>query len=115
MNAFPILMMLVIAGAFWFLILRPARARQHAQASLLNDLKIGQEVMTTAGLFGVVKAIDGDEVSLEIADGVVVRYIKQAIAKIIEPPDDDAALSDLESETVVIRDVDDASTATRSQ
>jgi preprotein translocase subunit YajC len=41
--------------------------------------------MTTAGLYGTVTEIDGDEILLEIADGVRVRYVAAAVAKVVTP------------------------------
>ena len=54
---------LVLIVAFYFLILRPARTRQAAQAAVRSKLEPGVEAMTTSGLFGTVTAVDGDKVS----------------------------------------------------
>lgn len=70
-----------MVAIFWFIAIRPARARQAKQRELINALQPGQEVMTTAGVFGVVQALDGDLVLLEIAPGVVIRIVKMAIAE----------------------------------
>ncbi len=45
----------------------------------------GVEIMTTAGLFATVHEVTDDEVYLEVAPGVVQRYVKGAIAKVITP------------------------------
>lgn len=86
MNLTPVLMMLVLAAAFWLMVLRPAKSRQAAALKVQNGLAIGQRVMTTAGLFGYVREITPTEIGLEISDGVVVRYVREAIAKIVEDP-----------------------------
>jgi len=78
---------LVLIVAFYFLILRPARARQSAQATVNSRLRPGVEAMTTSGLFGTVVDIDGDKVVLEIAEGVRVRFVAAAIGRVIDPPD----------------------------
>jgi preprotein translocase subunit YajC len=75
---------LVLIVAFWFLILRPARTRQAAQAAVASRLAPGVEAMTTSGLFGTVTAVDGDRVELEIAEGVRVRFMAAAIASVVE-------------------------------
>jgi preprotein translocase subunit YajC len=75
---------LVLIVAFYFLILRPSRARQAAQAAVASRLAPGVEAMTTSGLFGTVTAIEGDRVELEIADGVRVRFVTAAIASVVE-------------------------------
>ena len=77
---------LVLIVAFYFLILRPARSRQAAQAAVRSKLEPGVEAMTTSGLFGTVTALEGDKVVLEIAPGVQVRFVSAAIASVVAPP-----------------------------
>lgn len=86
LNALPLLMIAVLAGGFWILVMRPAKARQQAQLKVINELAVGDRVMTTAGLFGTIRDITEGDVGLEIADGVVVRYVREAIAKTITNP-----------------------------
>ncbi len=80
----PLIPILLLVGAFYLLILRPARARQSQQQAVVSRLAPGVTVMTTAGLFGVVTGVEADEIELEIAPGVRVRYIAAAIAKVVE-------------------------------
>lgn len=77
--ALPVLM---IVG-FYFLLIRPQRNRQRAQRALLASLEVGDEVMTTGGIFGTIIEIDEDEgvVVVEIAPGTRVRMLRQGIAQ----------------------------------
>ena len=50
----------------------------------------GDEVMTTAGIYGFVTAIEGDVIWLEIAEGVDIRIARQAVARRIPPVEADA-------------------------
>jgi preprotein translocase subunit YajC len=86
-SLLPILLLVV---AFYFLVLRPARARQAAQQAIAARLEPGVEIMTTSGLYGRVIEIDGDDVLLEIADGVRVRFVAAAVGKVIVPEAGDA-------------------------
>jgi preprotein translocase subunit YajC len=81
----PLLPILLLVGAFYLLILRPAKARQNQANAVMSQLGVGSRIMTTAGLFGTVTAIDDDEIELEIAPDVRVRYVKAAVAKVVEP------------------------------
>jgi len=83
-QTLPLLLLLV---AMYFLLLRPARARQAQQRATLASLEPGRKVMTTAGLFGRITSIEDGEVELEIAPGVVVRYVAAAIARIVPEPE----------------------------
>jgi len=84
-NISALLPLLLIAVAFYFLILRPTKARQAAQRDTVSKLAPGVRIMTTAGLYGTVEALDGDDVLLEIAPGVTVRYVAAAVAKVLDP------------------------------
>jgi preprotein translocase subunit YajC len=79
-------MIAVVAGGFWFFVMRPAKARQQAQFKVIKELSVGDKVMTTAGLFGTIRDITDADVGLEIAEGVVVRYVREAVAKTITEP-----------------------------
>ncbi|MGH2528369.1 MAG: preprotein translocase subunit YajC [Actinomycetota bacterium] len=75
--------LLLMGGVFYFLLIRPQRMRQRQQQSLLDRLRIGDDVMTSGGLFGTVKRIDEDTdtVTVEIAPGTEVRMLRRAIAQ----------------------------------
>ena len=73
---------ILIAVAMYFLLIRPQRRRMAEQRRRWSArCEEGDEVMTTAGIYGFVTAIDGDVVWLEIADGVEIRVARQAVAR----------------------------------
>ena len=78
---------LVLLLLMWFLLIRPQRRRQQEQHHMISALEVGREIVTAGGLYGTVTAIEGDEVRLQIADGVEVRVAKRAVAAIIPPED----------------------------
>lgn len=82
-----LLPILLIGVVFYLLIMRPARNRQKKQQQLLSNAQPGSRIMTTAGVFGTVVAIDDEEMSVEIAPGVVVRMVKQAIGRVLDEPE----------------------------
>jgi preprotein translocase subunit YajC len=81
---FPILIVLVFVG-FYFLMIRPQRRRQQQVAQQQNTVQPGARVRTTAGMYATVVDVDGDDVVLEVAPGVEVRYLKRAIMEVIAP------------------------------
>jgi len=83
---FPILIVLVFVG-FYFLMIRPQRRRQQQVAQQQNTVVPGARVRTTAGMYATVTDVDGDDVVLEVAPGVEVRYLKRAIMEVIAPGD----------------------------
>lgn len=80
----------------WLIVVRPQKKRQSQQRALLNDLKVGDEILTAGGLYGTVSRIDDDQVTVEIAPRVEVRVARRAIAGITTEPDDDVATDEHE-------------------
>jgi preprotein translocase subunit YajC len=81
---FPILIVLVFVG-FYFLMIRPQRRRQQKVQQQQSTVAPGARVRTTAGMYATVVEVDGDDVVLEVAPGVEVRYLRRAIMEVIQP------------------------------
>ena len=80
-----ILYFAVIAAAFFLLIVLPQRRRTTAHRALIEALEVGDEVVTIGGIFGTIRAIEGDRLDLEVAEGVVVTVARNAIAQAANP------------------------------
>jgi len=74
---------LALLALMWFMLIRPQRRRQQDAQRLLETIGVGKEIVTAGGLYGTVTAVDGDEVRVEIADGVEVRIAKRAVAGVV--------------------------------
>ena len=74
---------LLILGLY-VLAIRPQRARARALAEVRAGLAVGTRVITTAGIHATVTAVEGDDVLLEIAPGVVVRFVSVAVVRITD-------------------------------
>jgi preprotein translocase subunit YajC len=72
--------MVAIFAIFYFLLVVPMRKRQKAVQTLVDNLKKGDRVVTTGGLYGEVAAIDTAVVVLKVADNVKLRVARSAIA-----------------------------------
>jgi len=83
---FPILIVLVFVG-FYFLMIRPQRRRQQQVQQQQKTVAPGAQVRTTAGMYATVVEVDDNDVVLEVAPGVEVRYLKRAIMEVITPGD----------------------------
>ena len=81
-----LLPLLLITAVFFFLVIRPARARQREALELQRSLRTGQQVLTTAGLYATVVALEDDVVVLETAPGVTSRWARAAVARVLTPP-----------------------------
>jgi preprotein translocase subunit YajC len=82
---------LVLLALMWFLLIRPQRRRQNEAQRLVGSLEVGQEIVTAGGLYGIVTAVEEDEVRLRIADDVEVRVAKRAVAGVVGDENSQAA------------------------
>jgi preprotein translocase subunit YajC len=85
-----LLIVLVFVG-FYFMLIRPQRRRQQQAQQQQRTVSPGARVRTTAGMYATVSAVDGDDVILEVAPGVDVRYMKRAIMEVIAPGEAEAS------------------------
>lgn len=92
-NPETILLVVVVLAVLYFLILRPNQRRQRQAQERQNSLRPGARVTTIGGMKGTVTAVDDEsgDVVLEVAPGVEVRYIKQAIRSVDSPGDEPEA------------------------
>jgi preprotein translocase subunit YajC len=74
---------LALLALMWFMLIRPQRRRQQEAQRMLEQISVGKEIVTAGGLYGRVTAVDGDEVRVEIAEGVEVRIAKRAVAGVV--------------------------------
>ncbi len=76
--------MLVMFGAviliMYFLMIRPQQKRQKEHQKMIENLKRGDKVVTTAGIHGTVTDIDGPSIVLQVSDNVKLTFEKTAIA-----------------------------------
>jgi preprotein translocase subunit YajC len=85
------IVILAVMAGFLFL---STRKRKAASQQLQTGLKVGSKIMTTAGLFATVVAIEDDGVVLEVAPGVHSKYARQAISRVLDAPDGAEPLDD---------------------
>ena len=79
MNAFPLVVLFAI---FYFLILRPQQTQEKTRRKMVDNLKVGDRVLTQGGLYGSVTALKGETVMVKIAETVKVEFAKAAITQV---------------------------------
>ena len=89
MSGAGLLLIDVAFGFLYFVLVRPQKRRQLQSRQLLDSLKVGDEVVTAAGIYGrVAELVDDDDVLVEIAPELRVRVARRAIGGIIPPADE---------------------------
>jgi preprotein translocase subunit YajC len=93
-NASTFLMIALMVVAFYFLILRPQKKRQQAIQKTMAELTPGTRVLLGSGLFGTIVSLGDRQAVLEIAPGVELTVLKQAINRVVTDADEDTVLDD---------------------
>ncbi len=81
--------MIFIFVIFYFLLIAPMRKKQKKTQDMLSKLKKGDEVITGAGIFGRIAALDEERgfVVLQIADNVKIKVLRSAVAGLASEPE----------------------------
>ena len=86
---------LIVVGVLMYVVLiLPQQRRNREHRALLASLEEGDEVMTNAGVYGFVAAVDGEVVWLEVAEGVELKLSKASVASKVAVPEEDAESGD---------------------
>jgi preprotein translocase subunit YajC len=72
----PIILIMVI---FYVLLILPAQKRQKKVTQMLSELKNGDKVITTGGVYGTIVGIEDDAIQLRIADQVKIKVLRSAV------------------------------------
>ncbi len=82
-----IIWLVVMVGIMYFLMIRPQRNEQKRVTAMLNDLAVGDSVVTTSGFYGVVLDVTEDDVIVEFGNNKNCRIPmrKTAIAEVEKP------------------------------
>lgn len=81
MSFLPIVLIFIV---FYFLLIRPQQKRAKDQRTLLSNLKEGDQVLTSGGIYGRITGIRDDKITVEISDKVRVKVNRGHIAGVIK-------------------------------
>src|SRR5271154_509977 len=70
----------IIMIIFYVLLFVPQQRRQKKIAQMQNELKAGDKVITSSGIYGTIVGVEDDAVQLRIAEQVKVRISRASIA-----------------------------------
>src|SRR5688572_11561202 len=79
-NFLPIV---AIGLVFYFLVIAPANKQRKKTQEMLSQLKKGDEVLTSGGIYGTIQGVEPDAVYLRIADNVKVKVARSAISALV--------------------------------
>src|SRR5690349_6836689 len=70
---------ILVIGIFYLLVLRPARTRQKKVQEFQAALKVGDRVVTTAGIYGQITRVSEKSVQVQIAPNVKIEVARAAV------------------------------------
>jgi len=78
----PLILMFVI---FYFLLIRPQQKKTKEHREMITNLRKGDRVITTGGIYGRITGLDEHRVTLEISDKVRIKLVRGNIAGLDQP------------------------------
>ena len=84
-----LIVMVLLLVVMYVLMIRPQRQRQQAQQAMVDNCSVGDDVLTTGGIYGTVTQAEGDDLVVEIADGLSVHMTRRGIAAVLPPEDEE--------------------------
>ena len=75
--------MLLIFGAFWFLLIRPQQKKQKAHQELVSNVAVGDEVLTAGGILGRITGVSEHYAVLSISDDTEIKIQKGSISQVV--------------------------------
>ncbi len=103
-----LIVIVVLFGLLYFVMIRPQRNKQRQAQAMQNTVRPGQRVRTTAGMYATVVDADDQDVVLEVAPGVHMRFLRRAVMETL-PDEDGTSGLDLDGTDTAGTDAADSS------
>ena len=106
MPSFVIIMVLLLV-VMYVLMIRPQRQRQAQQQATIDNASVGDDILTTGGIYGTITEADGDDIVVRLAEGLDVHMTRRAVAAVL-PPDAEEEPEVVDGEAAEIDATDEA-------
>ena len=83
-------MFAILGVMFYFLLIRPQSKQRKEHENMLKNMKSGDRVLTSGGIYGIVTNVKDKAAMVKIADNVKVEVAKSAISAVVPKSSDDA-------------------------
>lgn len=98
-----LIVMVLLLVVMYVLMIRPQRQRQQAQQATIERAGVGDDILTSGGIYGTITEADEDDIVVELAEGLSVHMTRRGIAAVLPPEEEEE--ENAEAEDVV--DADD--------
>lgn len=86
-----LIVMVLLLVVMYVLMIRPQRQRQRQQQVMIDGAGVGDDILTTGGIYGTITRAEGDDVVVEIADDLSVHMTRRGIAAVLPPEQEETA------------------------
>jgi len=77
-------MFAILGVMFYFLLIRPQQKQRKEQENLIKNVKTGDKILLSSGIFGIVTNVKEKTLMVKIADNVKVEVLKSAISSVVQ-------------------------------
>lgn len=89
-----IVLVVVMFAAMYFLMIRPQKKQMEKQKEMLSKAQPGARVMLSSGIFGTIRATGDKQLVIELAPGVDITVVKQAVTKVVSADEEEFEFAD---------------------
>jgi preprotein translocase subunit YajC len=86
-----LVVMVLLLVVMYVLMIRPQRQRQRQQQAMIEGAGVGDDILTTGGIYGTITKAEGDDLVVEIAEGLSVHMTRRGIAAVLPPEEAEPA------------------------
>ena len=87
-----LIVMVLLLVVMYVLMIRPQRKRQQEQQAMIEGAGVGDDVLTTGGIYGTIERVEGNDIVVEIADGLTVHMTRRGIAAVLPPEEEEQTI-----------------------
>jgi preprotein translocase subunit YajC len=84
-----LIVMALVLVVLYVVTIRPQRQRQLTQQRMIESAGVGDDVLTSGGIYGTITEAEDDDIVVEIADGLSVHMTRRGIAAVLPPEDEE--------------------------
>ena len=84
-----LIVMALVLVVLYVVTIRPQRQRQLTQQRMIEAADVGDDVLTSGGIYGTITEAEGDDIVVEIADGLSVHMTRRGIAAVLPPEEEE--------------------------
>ncbi len=83
-----LIMMAVIFAIFYFILIRPQQKKMKEHKKMVEDLKKGDRIVTSGGMYATVENATPDTLTVKIAEGVKVKITRGSVGAVVKPEEE---------------------------